>query len=397
MGWLDAVVLVILAVSALEGWRTGGARQVIFLGGLWIGLWIGAEFALPAASLATGTARGVVAVAVIVAAAVAVAVPAGLVGRRVARVVHHVRVGALDAAAGAFLAVTGTLVALWLIGNLAAASRTAAIDRAVQGSRVLRGVDTVLPPLPVVFARVESFLASQGSPVVFVDIHQEQTVAVPLPSRPAVEAEAARVGPSAVRVTGPACGGTLAGSGFVVAPHLVVTDAHVVAGDADPRVVDARGTYPATTVRFDPRLDLAVLRVPGLEAPALALYTGPVPTGTGTVVVGYSRGGVQHAAAAAITATLDATGLDIYDRSVVVREVHQLHATVPPASSGAPVVSLGAGGRGEPPGGSVVGVVFARSPSTPTVGYALATHAVEEAVRRAERSASAVGTGGCTP
>ncbi|HET9070826.1 MAG TPA: MarP family serine protease [Acidimicrobiales bacterium] len=395
MNWLDAVLLVVLVLAALHGWRDGGARQILFLAGLWLGLWVGAELALPLGGLTAGAGRAAVAVAVVVAAALGMAVLAGLVGRRVAYVLHHLRVGVIDASAGLVVSVVGTVFALWLVGNIAASSRVPAVDRAVSDSWLLRTVDGVLPPLPAVFARVESFLAAEGFPVVFVDLPPVPSPAVPLPSAAAVAAGAARAAPSTVQVVGPACGAIVEGSGFVIDPGVVVTNAHVVAGDAHPRVVTTAGSRPATPVGFDPQLDVAVLRVPGLAAPALPVSTSAVPAGRAGVVLGYPNGGSLRAVAASVTATYHAVGLDIYDRALVTREIHELHATILPGDSGGPLVSLGPDGAGSPPAGSVIGLVFARSTDRPAVGYALTMGPVRAAVDRAEQATAPVSTGTC--
>ena len=88
----------------------------------------------------------------------------------------------------------------------------------------------------------------------------------------------ARVRAAVVKVTGRACRQIQDGSGWAVAPDLVVTNAHVVAGERDTRVEDVDGrAHDATVVAFDAKRDLAVLSVPGLDATPLPLEVIPSP------------------------------------------------------------------------------------------------------------------------
>ena len=127
---------------------------------------------------------------------------------------------------------------------------------------------------------------------------------------------------------------------------------------------------------FDPQLDIAVLRVPGLsETPLLSIGTAPVAAGTTGAVLGYPEGGPFDYAAAGVAAAFEAIGLDIYGNTPdAPREIYQLDAVVQPGNSGGPLVASGTS-QGIPDG-TVIGVVFARSTTNPDVGYALAMPAV---------------------
>jgi S1-C subfamily serine protease len=166
-----------------------------------------------------------------------------------------------------------------------------------------------------------------------------------------------------------------------------VTNAHVVAGIRSPQVVDSSGTHGASAVLFDPELDVAVLRVPGLVEPGLHLDDQLVGRGTTGAVLGYPGGGPFTADPAGVMAAFQATGLDIYGRSQTVRMVYELDAVIRPGNSGGPLVDT----RGD-----VLGVVFARSTTNGEVGFALASPAVLSKVQQAQSSASTVSTGPCT-
>jgi S1-C subfamily serine protease len=190
-----------------------------------------------------------------------------------------------------------------------------------------------------------------------------------------------------VKIEGAACGLTQEGSGFFVAPGLVVTNAHVVAGVAQPFVIDSTGQHEATAVLYDPVLDIAVLRVQGPTERALHLDPNMVDRGATGAVLGFPGGGPFTSGPAGVMAAFQATGWDIYGNVEATRSVYEIDAVVRPGNSGGPLVERD---------GLVVGVVFARSTANNSVGYALASPAVLQRVRTAESSSGSVSTEGCT-
>ena len=143
---------------------------------------------------------------------------------------------------------------------------------------------------------------------------------------------------------------------------------------------------------FDPRLDIAVLRVHGLTDAVLPVDTTVGGPGTTGVVLGYPGGGPLTPRKAGVAAAFKAVGLDIYGSSQTTREIYQLDAVVQPGNSGGPLVASGDPGVAD---GTVIGVVFARSTSNPNVGYALAMPAVSADVAHAQAKNQTVSTGSC--
>ena len=172
----------------------------------------------------------------------------------------------------------------------------------------------------------------------------------------------------------------------MVAPGLVVTNAHVVAGIAHPTVEDSAGVHDTTVVYFDPSFDLAVLRT-NVTEPALALDTQTVPRLTQGAVLGYPEGGNFSSGPAGVMAEFQAEGRDIYGQGLTVRDVYEIEAVVRPGNSGGPLVL---------PNGEVIGIVFSRSTTNDMIGYALSSPGVITRVHQAESTNGAVGTGGCT-
>ena len=389
MNWVDWVLLALVAAAGVHGLRLGAAMQVLSFGGFWLGLFLGALLTpLIIHGVHGAVSKTVVAAVVMFGLAGLVGGLGRVVGGQSSVLLQRLRLGPVDSGLGAVVAVVATLVAAWLVASIVVNSRYAGFDHALKDSRILRAMDSVMPSPPGVFARIESFLATEGFPVVFTGLPPQAVGPVSLPSDAAVRAAVEAVAPSTVQLWGEGCGVIQEGSGFVVATDYVVTNAHVVAGIAHPYVLDARGRHSASTMLFDPNLDIAVLWVPGLADPPVRMDTGLVARGATGAVLGYPEGGPFAYGAAGVQAVFQATGLNIYGNAQTVRTVYQLSAQIQPGNSGGPLVE---------PNGVVVGVVFARSTTDAGVGYALATPKVLEDIRAGESEPTSrpVSTGGC--
>ncbi|MGO9341479.1 MAG: MarP family serine protease [Acidimicrobiales bacterium] len=388
VNWVDIVVLVIVAVSAVSGLRRGAALQLFSYGGFWGGLFLGAVLTpLVASHIHSSTGKAVVAILLVLGLAFVLGTVGSIIGVHSGAALRRLKLGPIDSALGVGVAVIATLLVVWLAGSLIGASSFTSLATAMQNSRIVRALDNVLPQPPTIFARVETFLGQEGFPLVFSGLPPAIAGFVPLPGNSAVNQAVDAAGPSTVKIEGQACGLTQEGSGFVVAPGLVVTNAHVVAGVARPDVIDSEGLQPATPVVYDPVLDIAVLRVKGLTVPPLHLDPNLVGRGATGAVLGFPEGGSFKYGAAGVMAAFQATGWDIYGNVEATRSIYEIDAVVRPGNSGGPFVE---------PDGVVIGVVFARSTVNGSVGYALATPAVLKRVRTAEASPGSVSTQGCT-
>lgn len=396
VSWLDLVVVAVCGLAAVHGWRSGAVVQVVTYAGLFLGLFLGVLLAKPVAGLVAPSSRPWLALLVLGVVAGVVTAGASLAAPWLRAVARRVHLGPADEGLGALVAVVAVLLAAWLVGSFFASSRFTTLNQAARRSAVVRGLTAVLPSVPAVFASIDSFLASSGFPVVFVDLPPTVVPPAGVPSEADVATAVAAARSSTVEVTGLACGSIVSGSGFVAAPDLVVTNAHVVAGEVRSEVIDGSGRHAATTVWYDPGRDVAVLRVPGLDEPVLRLAPTTVPSGTAAAVLGYPGGGSFQATPATVGSTFNAVGLDIYGTATVTRQVYELRATVVPGDSGGPVVAAGLPGTGLAPG-TVVGVVFSRSTAVAGIGYALTAPEVAPDVRAAEASTAAVSTGPCIP
>ena len=170
--------------------------------------------------------------------------------------------------------------------------------------------------------------------------------------------------PSVVKIRGvaPGCQKVLEGSGFVVSPNRVMSNAHVVAG-SDSVTVEVDGeTYDAGVVSYDPNADISILDVPDLPSPPLAFAETPAPTGTDAVVMGYPGGGDFVATPARVREIIELNGPDIYRTTTVTREVYTIRGTVRQGNSGGPMINRS---------GKVLGVVFGAAVDDADTGFVL--------------------------
>ena len=180
------------------------------------------------------------------------------------------------------------------------------------------------------------------------------------------------------------------GSGWPATPDTIVTNAHVVTGGESFAVQTPSGkTLMATLDFYDPRGDIAVLEVPGLNATPLRMATTAATAGSQGAIVGYPRGGPEREAAAAIDGPVTIETHDIDGRGVVTRRVDLLSGTVIPGNSGGPLVN---------DLGQVDGVVFAllQTPQgSQPVGMSMTVPQVSKDVASGIASTTAVSSGDC--
>lgn len=384
---MDLLIGALLIAGALYGLRMGALVQLFTFGGFWIGLTLGALFAgAVVPSISSLPLQAGLTLAALLGLAFIVGALGHLVGARSSLLVRRHHLGAVDSALGLVVSMMAVLLSAWLIGSVLAQSRYATVSAAVQRSHILHAVDGLLPPVPSVFSRVDSFLQSEGFPPAFAQLTPPAWTAVPAPSTSRAVSIGSSAASSTVKVLGVACGQQQEGTGFVVAQGMVVTNAHVIAGERGTEVVVNGTGYRATPVYVDPNYDLAVLRTDAPLGHVLSLATATATRGTQAAVVGYPENGALTISPAGVSGTIPASGRNIYNEGVVVRDIYQLEANVEPGNSGSPVVTAG---------GTVIGMLFSRSTLQQNVGYALTSSGVLSRVQQAEGQTAAVSTGAC--
>jgi hypothetical protein len=378
---LDWIIVAFTLLMAVWGYLQGLVVGVLSLGGFVAGAFLGSRLGpllLSGGSESPYTPLVSLVVAVVLGGVLAAALETLGFGLR--RKMGPT-LGAVDGAAGAVLVACFGLGLVWVAGAVALQTPGARdLRHDIQRSTILQALNGALPPsgpLLNALARFDPLPSVNGPPA-----------NVPAPnSRIARDAQVRAAGRSVVRVLGTACGLGVQGSGWVAGEGIVVTNAHVVAGEDDTTVqVQGTGAHlPARAIWFDPHDDIAVLRVNGGlgGVPALRLNTD-ARSGTSGAVLGFPHDGPYDVEPARIGSTNQVLTQDAYGAGPVRREITSFRGLVRSGNSGGPVVDSD---------GRVLATVFAASVGSPRhTGFGVPDSLVRGALDKAR---GPVSTGPC--
>ena len=375
---IDILIIVFAACFALIGFARGfliGALSLVgFAGGAYLGTRFGPQL------LEEGNASPFAPLFGLLGALVGgVILSAGAEG-----IAGAMRSGIRSPVFGVFDGLLGSVLAIALARGLAGLVSVIVLQtpgirdwrRPIQRSVILKELNMVLPSDRVLkaLARFDPFPTIRGP-----------AVDVPRPrGSVARDPDIEAAGRSVVRVLGNACGLGVAGSGWVAAPGIVVTNAHVVAGSNNTSVEpnDSGDRLDATAIAFDSRNDVAVLRVPSLDRPALRFSREVKNTEPGAVL-GFPLNGPYRIVPARVADTRSVLAKDAYGRRLVRRRVTAFRADVKPGNSGGPMVDVA---------GRVSGTVFSKLVGS-AGGYAVPNDIVRDRLAGAD---GRVDTGPCT-
>jgi len=389
MDYLDVAIIALVVILGISGYRRGLSWVALSTLGLLAGLLLGALFA-PRISRAVSHDPGV---ASLVAIGIFLAFILGLqgigtaVGFKVRSLSLRTAFAPIDSALGALLGVIGMLASAWFLGLTLSQTKWTPLDDQIHNSAIEKALDSFIPRPPGFLADIENILRGSAFPNPFSSISPNIVAPIEIPATqdtPGIRAAAAVT--EKVFATG--CGNGDAGSSWPVAPHYMVTNAHVVAGATHVDIdLQDGSSQPASVVLFDPNVDIAVLYSPGLSFPSLPTMSSDPPRGTTGAVIGYPGGGDLRVVAAGVAGTESARGYNIYGDALVTRDIEVLATHVIPGNSGGPIVDTN---------GTVVGLVFAASTTDPNEGYALTTPEIGADLQAAAGRTHAVSTQNCT-
>jgi S1-C subfamily serine protease len=376
--WLDIAVLAIAFVAAVSGWRSGALGSLLSFVGVALGAMAGVLLAPHLIEHVAGARLKLFAALFLILAMVVIGEVAGVVlGRAVRGAIRSPGVRGVDSIIGVVLQLVVVLIAAWLLATPLTASDQPNLATAVNDSRVLRQVDDLAPRwLKNVPRRLSAVLDDSGLPAVLEPFSRTPIAAVDAPdpglaASPVVEATA----PSVLRIRGvaPNCQKVLEGTGFVISPNRVMTNAHVVAGSDSVTVESGTKSYDATVISFDPKEDISILAVPDLPLPPLAFAPSPAEADTDALVLGYPGGGVFEATPARVRDTINLEGPDIYRTATVTRRVYTIRGTVQQGNSGGPMIDMD---------GRVLGVVFGAAVDDADTGFVMTAEEVANQLAR---------------
>lgn len=386
---LDVLVVIVLLIYLGEGWRSGFIRSVSAIIGLIAGA-VAAFFLIPV--VGTLVPDPFWRTFLVVSSAVALIILGSMAGAGVGRLIRgrneKTPLGALDRVGGALAnLIVAALITALLAGSVASLG-IPVLSAAVSNSWVLQAINTVTPePVSAALARLRSVVAAQGLPVIsggFSGITKSPGAPKVDTSTAALTAAAASV----VRINGTAyaCGQNQSGSGFVIAPDRIVTNAHVVAGVRQPIVQAPNGqTLDGRIVYFDPQNDLAVIAVSGLQAPTLRLGDA-LAVGADGVIDGYPYGGPFTTGGAQVLAHSTESVENIYGTGRSNRDLYTVAADIEPGNSGGPLLETN---------GSIAGIVFAKSSTDAQLGYAMTDAVLAPVVQQASALSAPTSSGAC--
>jgi S1-C subfamily serine protease len=396
VSWVDVLVVLLAIVAGISGWRHGLAVAFLSFLGVLGGAILGVQLApLLAANLEAKNTQVIVSVVVVV-VLVALGETTGVYfGRHIRDRLTGERTLTVDSALGSVLQAITVVLAAWLVALPLATANVPGLASEVRASEVLRAVDSVMPaPARQLPADLRQVLDSSGFPDVLSPFAPTPITQVGPPD-PALVASSVvqKVQDSILKIRGkaPSCSRQLEGSGFVIGPELVLTNAHVVAGttETDVEVINSKGRtrqMPAAVISYDPAVDLAVLYVRGLQAPALNFAPDAAAVGDDAIVIGYPLDGPFTPTAAKVRDRIQLRGPNIYDSGEVTREVYTVRAVVRSGNSGGPMI--GTDGR-------VLGVVFGAALDDSETGFVLTAAQVAPTLQRAPTLTRPVDTGKC--
>lgn len=370
MNLFDLIVVVLAVSAGVGGFRIGLVNRALSWAGMAIGIVVIARFLPDIVDAVNGpdpTGRLLIAIGVLLAGAFIGQALGLLVGSRIHTALPP-EGRPLDHAGGAVAGVLGVLVGVWLLlptmGDV-----PGAMSRQARNSSIARFIAENAPQPPDTLQALRRLVGDTQFPRVFSGLQPAPDTGPPPAESGLSEAVLDAAVGATVKVEGPACGRIQEGSGFVAEPGIVVTNAHVVAGESRTHLVERSGRrVDATVVHFDPDRDLAILRAD--------VRAGPLPitgadVGDVGAVLGHPGGGPLEVSPFEVREQVTAVGRDLYDRKQTRREVLILASDLAPGDSGAALVG---------PDGSVVGVAFAIAPDRPGTAYALATSELRAAL-----------------
>ncbi|RJQ74143.1 serine protease [Pseudonocardiaceae bacterium YIM PH 21723] len=393
MNWVDLIVLILAILAAVTGVRQGMfvalASFLGVLGGATMGVLLAPLLIQNFTSVPAKVAFGVAVVVLLVALGETFGV---WVGRSIRERIDNTQFTGVDNALGAVVQSIAVLVVAWLVAApLTSVTGLPGLVGSIKESTVLGGVDRAMPA----FAKelptdLRLLLDGSGFPDAVGPFAKAPIADVGPPDPDLVNsAIVGRLKGSVLKVRGraTACSRALEGTGFVIARHKVMTNAHVVAGTNEVFIDLGGARLDAKVVLYDPDTDLAILDVPDLQQNVLPMADGFARTNQDVIALGYPLDGPYLPSPGRIRERVTLEGPDLYNAKTIHRDVYTLRGSVRSGNSGGPLVDTN---------GRVLGVVFAASRVDQEVGFVLTMKEIADDVANAPNLNSAVQTGRCT-
>jgi S1-C subfamily serine protease len=388
MNVIDLLIVLFALSSLARGYRIGLVRQAASTLGFVVGLFLGSQLAnLLIGHISGSLNKSLTSLGMVLGVSLILMTAGEIGGARLKQKLLDRRVDHFDGLFGSAMSIVTLLFGVWLAASILVLGPANGLQQELKSSRIIAALNHTLPPATKILSTLNKLIDPNGFPQVFSGLEPSPNTSTTLPSLGSFDGVVNASKASVVKVEGAGCGGIVEGSGFIITPNEIATNAHVVAGVSQPKVMDANGIHNTTVMWFDANLDLAVLKVNNLAGKPLTLNANEQSNNTPGVVMGYPGGGNLDAQPASVMDRFTAVGRNIYGRGATSREIYSLQAHVIPGNSGGPLIGAD---------GTVLGIVFATSTAYNNVGYALTGHQVAGELAQAEHSTSVYSTGACS-
>jgi S1-C subfamily serine protease len=389
---VDVVLILLMLVFAISGYRQGFVIGVLSFGGFFIGALIGLQLGpLLAQHFASPSARVVISLIAIFGLAVLGQALAGWVGSHLRHAITSRAGRKADDVGGAVVSLFAVLLVAWLVAVPLGSSSLPWLASSVRNSALLNAVDRVLPAQAQGLSNaLRDTVDTNGFPDVFNGLTPTRAREVSPPDPALAGSQVVANGRrSVVKVLGsaPSCSRRIEGSGFVYSDDRVMTNAHVVAGTRSVAVELSGERHNGRVVVYDPNRDLAVIYVPGLSADVMRFASRPASSEADAIVLGFPLDGPYNAQSARVRDVGPITGPDIYESGDVTREIYTIRSLVRSGNSGGPLVT---------PNGQVLGVIFAAAADDRSTGFAVTAAEARPVATAGTERTRATATGDCT-
>lgn len=389
MNILDVIIVFVLLAYAISGYYQGFVTNLVATIGLMVGGLLAISIVPGVMDDRTPTVTSsLIALAAVVAAAVIGQAIGTYVGSDIRENISWDPLRWVDAVGGSALSMVAVLCASWALGYAVSGTQIPFISAEARGSAILGKVNDVMPSGATdVLDAFNQVLDTNLFPRYLEPFENEKIVPIAAPDPTSLDTEGVRTASnSVVKVLGSAnCNRGIEGSGFVFGTDRVMTNAHVVAGVSDPFVIVGQRRMRADVVLFNPKIDVAVLSVPGLGLKPLA-FDESGKAGDSAAVLGFPENGPFDGQAARIRMEQNLRSPDIYNRGQTVRQTFSIRSLVRSGNSGGPLISED---------GTVLGVIFAASITDKSTGYALTAEQVAASATKGLSATTEVSTGSC--